>query len=120
MSGDCGPRVRALPRWLIYVVFLGVYLTFRGYHSFDGDQAYRLPLLLHWQNPQLFADDPFVKAFETFNPHLGSLLILDLATRPFGLSAGLFLLFVVTFGATCAGIDRLARGIWPGCGAAPA
>ena len=31
-----------------------------------------------------------------------------------GLSAGLLLLFVLTFLATCLGVDRLARAVWPG------
>ena len=99
------------------LIILGLYLTFRGYHSFDGDQAYRLPLLLHRQDPQLYADDPFVRAFDAFNPHRGSLLVLDLATRPLGLPAGCSLLFVLTFGGDLRSrIDRLARGVWPGLG----
>ena len=62
------------PRQLLpYVVLLGVYLTLRGYHSFDGDQAYRFPLLLHQQDPALYADDPFVRSFDAFNPHRGYL-----------------------------------------------
>ncbi|MFI5454997.1 MAG: DUF6798 domain-containing protein [Isosphaerales bacterium] len=113
MSEDAQPLGRHLPRWLIYLVILGLYLTLRGYHSFDGDQAYRLPLLLHRQDSRLFAGDPFVHAFDAFNPHRGSLLALDLVTRPLGLSAGLFVMFVLTFVASCAGIDRLARGTWP-------
>jgi len=119
MPGDATaefcPR-RKLPRWLVYFVVLGFYLTLRGYHSFDGDQAYRLPLLLHRQNPQLYADDPFVQAFDGFNPHRGALMVLDAVTRPLGLSAGLFVLFILTFGATCLGVDRLARGAWPEAG----
>jgi hypothetical protein len=110
------PPDHPLPRWLVYTIFLGLYLTFRGYHSFDGDQAYRLPLLLHQQDPQLYVADPFVKAFDDFNPHRGSLVVLDLATRPLGLPAGLFLLFVLTFVATCSAIDLLARGVWPAMG----
>ena len=112
-----GPRVgRGLPRWLITLVILGFYLSLRGYHSFDGDQSYRLPLLLHQQDPSAYADDPFVLAFDAFNPHRGSLLALDLATRPLGLPAGLFLVFILTFGATCLGVDRLTRAIWPEAG----
>jgi len=34
------------PRWPAFLLILGLYLTLRGYHAFDGDQAYRLPLLL--------------------------------------------------------------------------
>ena len=74
MSGDAPPDGRPLAALAgLSAVLLGLYLTLRGYHSFDGDQAYRLPLLLHRQDPQLFADDPFVRAFDAFNPHRGSL-----------------------------------------------
>jgi hypothetical protein len=113
MSGDNPPRAGQPSRWLVFAILLGLYLTFRGYHSFDGDQAYRLPLLLHRQDPKLYAGDPFVSAVETYNPHRGALFVLDLFTRPIGLSCGLFLIFVLTLGATCRGVDRLARGTWP-------
>jgi hypothetical protein len=102
---------------VIVLILLGGYLSIRGYHSRDGDQAYRLPLLLHRQDPGLFAGDPFVRAFDAFNPHHGYLSLLDLASRPAGLSAGLFVLFAATFVVTCLGIERLARSTWPGsCG----
>ncbi len=119
MSGVAPAQALArqeLPRWLIYVAILGLYLSLRGYHSLDGDQCYRLPLLLHQQDPSVYADDPFVRAFDGFNPHRGSLRALGLVTLPFGLSTGLFLVFVMTFGATCMGFDRLARAIWPDAG----
>src|SRR3954452_20846092 len=96
-------------RWLAYLLIFGLFLTLRGYHSRDGDQAYRLPLLLRRQDPRLFADDPFVPAFDAFNPHRGALTLLDLASRPLGLSAGLAALFAATFALTCIGVDRLAR-----------
>jgi Domain of unknown function (DUF6798) len=116
MSGaDCRHTGR-VSRWLVYAVLLGLYLTFRGYHSLDGDQAYRLPLLLHRQHPKLYAGDPFVRAFDAFNPHKGCLLVLDVVTRPLGISSGLFLLFTLTFALTCFAVDRLARGIWPNLG----
>ena len=85
----------------------------RGYHSFDGDQAYRLPLLLHRLDPTIYADDPFVRAFDLFNPHRGSLMILGAVTQLLGLSPTLFLFFFLTFLATCRGIDELARVVWP-------
>ena len=117
MSGDVPPgpaRAETLPRWLIFAMILGFYLTLRGYHSFDGDQAYRLPLAAcTGKTLGSIADDPFVQAFEAFNPHRGSLTVLDVVTRPLGLSAGLFVIFVLTFGATCLGVDRLARAVWP-------
>jgi hypothetical protein len=119
MSGDALSEVRAgceVPRWLVYAVILGLYLSLRGYHSFDGDQTYRLPLLLHHQDPAAFAGDPFVQSFDLFNPHRGSLWVMDMVTRPLGLGAGLLLLFVITFTATCLGVDRLARAVWPELG----
>jgi hypothetical protein len=119
MPGDARIDLRAgheMPRWLIYIVVLGLYLTLRGYHSFDGDQTYRLPLLLHQQDRSTFASDPFVRSFDVFNPHRGSVWVLDLVTRPLGLAAGLFLVFVITFSMTCLGVDRLARAVWPELG----
>ncbi|MDB5353270.1 MAG: hypothetical protein JWN86_4517 [Planctomycetota bacterium] len=98
--------------WMVLVA-LGLYLTLRGYHSRDGDQAYRLPLLLHAQDASLFANDPFVRAFDDFNPHRGYLALIDAASRPFGLSVGLAALFAATFVVTCLAVDRLARVVWP-------
>src|SRR5258708_34068613 len=101
------------PRWALIVLLLGLYLTAFGYRSRDGDQAYRLPLLLHYQDPSLYADDPFVRAFDTFNPHLGYLALLDASSRALGLSAALFGLYVLMFATACSGLDRLASAAWP-------
>ncbi len=101
---------------LPWFLLLGSYLTLRGYHSFDGDQAYRLPILLHQQDHDLFANDPFVRSFDTFNPHRGSLALLAAVARPLGLAAGLFLVFILTFLATGRAIFRLARATWPELG----
>jgi hypothetical protein len=107
-------RSGALKRtWPRYLLLFGLYLTLRGYHSFDGDQAYRLPLLLHLQDPTLYADDPFVRSLDQFNPHRGSIALLDVISRPLGLPAGLFVVFALTFFGTCWAIARLARSIWP-------
>jgi hypothetical protein len=106
----------SLPRWVAFFLISGLYLTLRGYHSFDGDQAYRLPLLLHLQDPSLYADDPFVRAFDAFNPHRGYLTLLDWASRPLGLAAALAGLFGLTLAATAIGVDRLARSAWPELG----
>jgi len=103
-------------RWVAFALLLGLFLTLRGYRSREGDQAYRLPIYLHLANPAVYADDPFVRAFDEFNPHRGSFALIDLASRPLGLSAGLFALFVVTFLATCYGADRLARKVWGNSG----
>src|SRR3954465_11454351 len=103
-------------RWVVFLILFGAYIIAHGYHSRDGDQAYRLPLLLHRQDPALYADDPFVRAFDAFNPHRGSLTLLDVASRPLGLSAALAGLFAATFALTCLGIDRLARSAWPEAG----
>src|SRR5271165_7046644 len=107
-----------LPRCLGYCLILGLFLTLHGYHSFDGDQAYRLPLLLHRLDPTIYADDPFVRAFDLFNPHRGSLMILGWVTGLLGLAAGLLGVFIVLFLTTCQGIDRLARQNWTGSGSA--
>jgi hypothetical protein len=104
---------RSIRSWLPYLLLLGVYLTLRGYHSFDGDQAYRLPLLLHRRDPRLYADDPFVRSLDDFNPHRGALALLDAITRPIGLPAGLFLIFALTFLTTCRSVVRLAEAAWP-------
>jgi hypothetical protein len=100
-------------RPIAFLLFLGLFLTFRGYRSREGDQAYRLPILLHQQDATRFADDPFVRSFDRFNPHRGSLALIDLASRPFGLTVALAALFVATFLTTSLGIDRLSRAVWP-------
>ncbi len=119
IRSDCGMQSeseRAVPSWLACALILGLYLSIRGYHSLDGDQTYRLPLLLHRQEPNLYADDPFVRALDAFNPHRGSLIVLDAVTRPLGLSAGLFLLFILTFLLTCRSVEKLTRAAWPDSG----
>ena len=103
-------------RLLAFVLILGVYLSTRGYHSRDGDQAFRLPLLLHQQNASVFADDPFVRAFDDFNPHKGYLRLLDAVSQPLGLSLALLTIYLATFAATCFGVDQLARRVWPEAG----
>ena len=112
-SAASEPRV---PAWLACALILGLYLSARGYHSFDGDQAYRLPLLFHDQDPGIYGDDPFVRSFDAFNPHRGSLIVLDAVTRVLGLPAGLFILFVLTFWLTCRAVERLGRAVWPYAG----
>jgi hypothetical protein len=107
---------RRVPWWFVCALILGLYLSARGYHSFDGDQAYRLPLLLHRQEPGLYEDDPFVRSLDAFNPHRGSLIVLDAVTRRLGLSAGLFVLFILTFVLTCRAVERLGREVWPELG----
>jgi len=105
---------RRLTRRLLSVLtLLGLFLTCRGYRSREGDQAYRLPLAIASGQPALYADDPFVRAFDAFNPHAGYLTLLRAVGTPAGLSAGMVGLFVLTFFLTCLGIDRLARAVWP-------
>src|SRR5262249_31713673 len=120
--GACGlmragrPRIRKVPTWVVPIAALGLYLTLAGYHSLDGDQAYRLPLLLRCRDPALYVNDPFVRSFDVFNPHFGSLALVDSASRPLGLSWALAGLFALTFGATFTAIERLSRACWPGTG----
>lgn len=106
------------PRWLVYVLFLGLFLTLRGYRSREGDQAYRLPLFIDRQDARPYAKDPFVRSFDAFNPHRGYLGLLEVVSGPIGLSAALVSLFGATFLLTCFGVDRLASGVWsdPGAG----
>ena len=106
-----------MKRWLSVAIALGLYLTLRGYHSRDGDQAYRLPLLLHGQDNAVYANDPFVRAFDQVNPHRGYLAILALSSRVAGLSVAIFGLFAATFALTCLAIDRITKTVWPGSGA---
>ncbi|MFO0957873.1 MAG: DUF6798 domain-containing protein [Isosphaeraceae bacterium] len=96
--------------WPFFLLF-GLYLTCHGYHSRDGDQAYRLPLLLDRQDASLFASDPFVRAFDAFNPHRGSLVVLDASSRLVGLSLTLFGFYGLTYALTCLGIGRLACSV---------
>ncbi|WP_152049447.1 DUF6798 domain-containing protein [Tautonia marina] len=107
---------RTAPTWMAYALLFGLSLTLGGYRSLDGDQAYRLPLLLHQQDPAVFADDPFIRAFDAFNPHRGYLTLLDGPSRLIGLPAALFLLYAMTYGVTCLGVRSLARSIWPKSG----
>ncbi len=107
------PETTPLPRFFWILLALGLYLTVRGYQSFDGDQAYRLPLLLHHQDRTLFAEDPFVRSFEQFHPHRGSQALLDAPSRLIGLPATLFLGFALTFAVTADSVIRIARRLWP-------
>ncbi|RUL89218.1 DUF6798 domain-containing protein [Tautonia sociabilis] len=113
-AGSGSPR--PAPTWLAFVLLFGASLSLQGYRCLDGDQAYRLPLLLHSQTPSLYADDPFVRAFDAFNPHRGYLALLDYPSRLVGLPAALFLLYAITFAITCVGLRRLAEASWPGWG----
>src|SRR5258708_23031819 len=105
------PWHRAASRAWIFVALLGAYLTAHGYHSRDGDQAYRLPLMVAHQDPSIYAGDPFVAAFDAFNPHRGYLALIDVTGRLLGLSWGLFALFLLSYALTASGIDRLARAL---------
>ncbi len=49
----------------------------------------------------------------TSTPTGAILTLLDLASRPLGLSAGIFFLYVLTFVFTFIGVDGLARRLWP-------
>ena len=113
---DGSPRPGLAPGWIAYALLFGLSLTLQGYRTLDGDQAYRLPLLLHRQDPSVFADDPFVRAFDAFNPHRGYLALLDLPSRLVGLPASLFLLYAATFAVTCVGLRALSRAAWPASG----
>ncbi|OJW06372.1 MAG: hypothetical protein BGO49_03140 [Planctomycetales bacterium 71-10] len=109
---DATDRARGTPPWRLVFLALGLYLTIKGYHSLDGDQAHRLPILLHRLDPALYADDPFVRCFDEFNPHRGSLQLLGTLTRAVGLPATLAGLFAITFALSVRGVHRLASAFW--------
>lgn len=109
---DSTDHPREGPPWRFVLLALGLYLTVKGYHSLDGDQAHRLPILLHRLDPALYADDPFVRSFDEFNPHRGSLQLLGGLTRVIGLPTTLAALFAVTFALSIRGIHRLASASW--------
>jgi hypothetical protein len=113
-----GPNATPPPFALIVAGLLGLYLTTQGYRSLEGDQAFRLPLVLDRQDPTLYAADPFVRAFDAFNPHRGYLALLDAASRLVGLPAALAGLFFAVFALTCRGFERLGRAAAPGVPAA--
>jgi hypothetical protein len=94
------------------LIALGVYWSLNGYRAFEGDQAYRLPLLIDRLEPGLYARDPFVRAFDRFNPHGGYLAVLETTTRVMGLSGALLFWFCLTFLMTAWGIWRLGRAAW--------
>lgn len=106
------PRKDAFLRTAPYLILLGMYWTLRGYHSFEGDQAYRLPIFLHGNALRLFATDPFVRAFDAFNPHRGYFVLLGILSKALSLSVCLLSLYVLTFALTCLGLSRLARAAW--------
>lgn len=109
---DATDRPRGTPPWRLVFLALGAYLSIKGYHSLDGDQAHRLPILLHRLDPGVFADDPFVRCFDEFNPHRGSLQLLGALTLAIGLPATLAGLFALTFALTARGVHRLASAFW--------
>ncbi len=106
---------RGVERWLGLLLLLGIYLSLRGYRSLEGDQAYRLPLLIHRQDPSVFETDPFVRSFDAFNPHRGSIALLDLLSRPFGISVALFAVFVATFLGTSRAVARMGSAASAEC-----
>jgi len=98
---------------MVGALMLGAYWTAKGYHILDGDQAHRLPLLLHGVDPRVFDADPFVRSFDAFNPHRGSLWLVGVVAQVVGLPAALTILFILTFAASISGVARLGRAVWP-------
>ncbi|WP_165244455.1 DUF6798 domain-containing protein [Paludisphaera soli] len=105
---------RLAPAWGLVLLVLGLYLTLKGYHSFDGDQAHRLPILLHGLDPSVYAGDPFVRSFDAFNPHRGTLGLIGTLARVLGLPAAIAGLFALTFLVTVRSFHRLAVAARPG------
>lgn len=110
-------KFNEVPRAAACLLLFGLSLSVLGYRSLEGDQAYRLPLLLRQLDASLYQQDPFVRSFDQFNPHQGYLDLLAAAARPAGLGVGLFAVYALTFCLTFLGIDRLARSVFPALGA---
>ena len=113
-----GPRpARLVPLdGLAFLLISGLYLTFRGYHAFDGDQAYRLPLLLHRQDPAPLCDRPVRPGVRRLQPPSGvpdPARPGEPAVRPGG---GPGRAVRADARGDALGVDRLARAAWPGSG----
>lgn len=91
----------------------GAVVTIGGYQSRVVDQLYRLPIMARMKDPALYVADPFVRAFDTFNPHWGyGQLLIGLGSLT-GESAALFGLYLATLGLTLASLWRIRRGLLP-------
>lgn len=90
---------------------LGLFWSTRGYESLDGDQAYRLPLLIDRMEPGTYRLDPFVRAFDAFNPHRGALAVQEVFCRALGLSGGLLVLFLLNFAGLLGALWRIVRRV---------
>jgi hypothetical protein len=110
-TSDGGIAERTRLGWGLAIA-LGAYLSLNGYRAFEGDQAYRLPLLIDRLEPSVYASDPFVRAFDAFNPHAGYLDLLGATSRVLGLSGALLFWFAATFLVTAWGVWRLGRAAW--------
>ncbi len=91
----------------------GAVVTIGGYQSRVVDQLYRLPIMARMKDPAMYAADPFVRAFDTFNPHWGYGQTLIAMESLVGESAALFGLYLATLGLTVASLWRIRRWLVP-------
>lgn len=92
---------------------VGAVVTLGGYQSRVVDQCYRLPIVARMNDQALYAADPFVLAFDTFNPHWGYGWLLNSLSAVTGLSAALFGLYAATLALTLASLWRIRRALAP-------
>ena len=92
---------------------VGAVVTFGGYQSRVVDQCYRLPIVARMNDQALYVADPFVRAFDTFNPHWGYGRLLNTMASAIGLSGALFGLYVATVALTLASLWRIRRALAP-------
>ncbi len=92
---------------------VGAVVTLGGYQSRVVDQCYRLPIVARMNDQALYAADPFVRAFDSFNPHWGYGHLLNSLSAVTGLSAALFGLYAATLALSVASLWRIRRALAP-------
>jgi hypothetical protein len=92
---------------------VGAVVTASGYQSRVVDQCYRLPIVTRMRDSTAFANDPFVQAFDTFNPHLGYGKLIIGVSSIIGDSAALFVLHIATLALAIWSIFRIRESLFP-------
>lgn len=91
----------------------GLVISANGYDSRVIDQCYRLPVMEHMFDQSLYSADPFVLAFDSFNPHVGYLYLIKYLESATGLSLALFLLYVLTLAVCIHAIWKIRASLFP-------
>ncbi|MFM1802799.1 MAG: hypothetical protein RJA81_2151 [Planctomycetota bacterium] len=91
----------------------GLVISANGYDSRVIDQCYRLPVMEHMFDQSLYSADPFVLAFDSFNPHVGYLYLIKFLEAAIGLSLALFLIYVLTLAVCIHAIWKIRASLFP-------